>query len=162
MSDIQPQFASKSPKANGNPNRIVHKNLLTAKRILGCPLPPRMLSHLKALSRDYGFSVEIGDLPKSSMGSGTSLTPACFGLPGARDAKVFMSKQSIRCAIPLPIVSFSKPPFIPRKGSAGFVGYGDADPSNVSALVRGAEMRIAETRASSWSATKSMREPYEG
>jgi len=29
----------------------------------------------------------------------------------------------------------------------GFVGYGDANPSNVSALVRGAEMRVAETRA---------------
>jgi hypothetical protein len=31
--------------------------------------------------------------------------------------------------------------------SKGFVGYGDADPSNVSILVQGAEMRIAETRA---------------
>ncbi len=31
--------------------------------------------------------------------------------------------------------------------SKGFVGYGDADPSNVSPLVRGAEMRVAETRA---------------
>jgi hypothetical protein len=31
--------------------------------------------------------------------------------------------------------------------SKGFVGYGDADPSNTSSLVRGAEMRIAETRA---------------
>jgi hypothetical protein len=31
--------------------------------------------------------------------------------------------------------------------SKGFVGYGDASPSNVSPLVRGAEMRIAETRA---------------
>jgi len=31
--------------------------------------------------------------------------------------------------------------------SQGFVGYGDADPSNVSPLVRGAEMRVAETRA---------------
>jgi hypothetical protein len=29
----------------------------------------------------------------------------------------------------------------------GFVGYGDADASNVSPLVRGAEMRVAETRA---------------
>jgi hypothetical protein len=29
----------------------------------------------------------------------------------------------------------------------GFVGYGDADPSNVSPRVRGAEMRVAETRA---------------
>src|SRR6266404_2440962 len=29
----------------------------------------------------------------------------------------------------------------------GFVGYGDADPSNVSPQVHGAEMRVAETRA---------------
>ena len=36
---------------------------------------------------------------------------------------------------------FSKP------ASKGFVGYGDADPSNVSSLVHGAEMRVAETRA---------------
>jgi hypothetical protein len=34
-----------------------------------------------------------------------------------------------------------------RSSSRGFVGYGDADPSNVSPLVRGAEMRVAETRA---------------
>lgn len=33
------------------------------------------------------------------------------------------------------------------RGCKGFVGFGDADPSNVSALVQGAEMRIAETRA---------------
>jgi hypothetical protein len=31
--------------------------------------------------------------------------------------------------------------------SKGFVGFGDADPSNVSPLMRGAEMRVAETRA---------------
>ena len=31
--------------------------------------------------------------------------------------------------------------------SQGFEGYGDADPSNVSFLVQGAEMRVAETRA---------------
>jgi hypothetical protein len=31
--------------------------------------------------------------------------------------------------------------------STGFVGFGDADPSNTSPLVRGAEMRVAETRA---------------
>jgi hypothetical protein len=31
--------------------------------------------------------------------------------------------------------------------SCGFFGYGDADPSNVSSLVHGAEMRVAETRA---------------
>ena len=32
-------------------------------------------------------------------------------------------------------------------GSRGFVGFGDADPSNCSTLVHGAEMRVAETRA---------------
>src|SRR4030095_1539189 len=30
------------------------------------------------------------------------------------------------------------------KNCRGFVGYGDADPSNVSLLVKGAEMRVAE------------------
>jgi hypothetical protein len=34
-----------------------------------------------------------------------------------------------------------------KAGAKIFVGYGDADPSNVSQLVRGAEMRVAETRA---------------
>jgi hypothetical protein len=35
-----------------------------------------------------------------------------------------------------------------KSGSkSAFVGYGDADPSNTSSLVRGAEMRVAETRA---------------
>jgi hypothetical protein len=35
-----------------------------------------------------------------------------------------------------------------KKGrSKGFVGYGDADPSNVCSLLHGAEMRMAETRA---------------
>src|SRR5882724_11323811 len=33
------------------------------------------------------------------------------------------------------------------RDSKVFVGYGDADPSNVSTLVHGAEMRVAETRA---------------
>src|ERR1022692_5337404 len=33
------------------------------------------------------------------------------------------------------------------KTCRGFVGYGDADPANVSPLVHGAEMRVAETRA---------------
>jgi hypothetical protein len=35
----------------------------------------------------------------------------------------------------------------PYLRSKGFVGFGDADPSNVSSLVHGAEMRVAETRA---------------
>ena len=34
-----------------------------------------------------------------------------------------------------------------RPDATGFVGFGDADPTNVSTVVLGAEMRIAETRA---------------
>jgi hypothetical protein len=34
-----------------------------------------------------------------------------------------------------------------RPCTKGFTGYGDADPSNVSSFVQGAELRIAETRA---------------
>ncbi len=34
-----------------------------------------------------------------------------------------------------------------KNAKRGFVGYGDADPSNVSPSVHGAEMRVAETRA---------------
>src|SRR5205823_12362831 len=38
----------------------------------------------------------------------------------------------------------------------GFIGYGDADPSNVSPIVHGAEMRVAETRA----VNRSLRKAY--
>jgi hypothetical protein len=34
-----------------------------------------------------------------------------------------------------------------KNGAKKFVGYGDADPSNVSSVVNGSELRIAETRA---------------
>lgn len=34
-----------------------------------------------------------------------------------------------------------------NRSSKGFVGYGDANPSNISPVVRGATMRVAETRA---------------
>jgi hypothetical protein len=36
---------------------------------------------------------------------------------------------------------------VAKSATENFVGYGDADPSNVSFLVQGAEMRVAETRA---------------
>ena len=37
--------------------------------------------------------------------------------------------------------------FKSRGSRHGFVGFGDADPSNVSSLVHGSELRVAETRA---------------
>ncbi len=58
-----------------------------------------------------------------------------------------MLKLSIRCVIWLQIASSSRRRSSHTKALPVFVGYGDADPSNVSSLVRGAEMRVAETRA---------------
>src|SRR5437868_12785537 len=43
-----------------------------------------------------------------------------------------------------------------RGDHQGFVGYGDADPSNISAVVRGAELRTAETR----SVNRALRKAY--
>ena len=50
-------------------------------------------------------------------------------------------------AIPRPLGGCSEAAVFKTKACRGFVGYGDADPSNVSPLVHGAEMRVAETRA---------------
>jgi hypothetical protein len=50
------------------------------------------------------------------------------------------------CVLPDSHWMFKATVYTGRK-SKGFVGYGDADPSNVSSVVRGAEMRVAETRA---------------
>jgi hypothetical protein len=56
----------------------------------------------------------------------------------------------------LPVMAFCNPgtghwafkaTVLRSRACKGFVGYGDADPSNVSSLVHGAEMRVAETRA---------------
>jgi len=49
--------------------------------------------------------------------------------------------------MPQPAAGLSRPRCSKRRNARGFVGYGDADPTNVSTLVRGAEMRVAETRA---------------
>jgi len=53
----------------------------------------------------------------------------------------------IKCSDPLSNRWVFKAEVFKRQNCKGFVGYGDADPSNVSPLVRGAEMRVAETRA---------------
>ena len=62
----------------------------------------------------------------------------CFGLRTSLQLKVSDSSAS-RWVFKAIVYKSSR--------SKGFVGYGDADPSNVSPLVRGAELRVAETRA---------------
>ena len=62
----------------------------------------------------------------------------CAGIH-VRPAKEFCDPSSKRFAFEATVYK--------SQTSRGFSGYGDADPSNVSPLVRGAEMRVAETRA---------------
>ena len=82
-----------------------------------------------------------------STAAGTSPIPGCFGLPS--DVAVPASTAAPSCdpVIQRPLGGYSEPRFSSRRACKGFVGYGDADPSNVSPLVHGAEMRVAETRA---------------
>jgi hypothetical protein len=72
--------------------------------------------------------------------SGRDLKPATIGRGQAVEAVPELSDASgSRWAFRATVYK--------SKNCKGFVGYGDADPSNVSPLVRGAEMRVAETRA---------------
>jgi len=120
-------------------------NRRLARHIWG-RLSPALLASLQALTSTYGLSVGRGDI--ISLDGGWYITHA--GL-------LRLSSRRGCSGIHVEIVSnFCDPSnnrwtfkaTIFRAGrSEGFVGYGDADPSNVSALVHGAEMRVAETRA---------------
>jgi hypothetical protein len=113
---------------------------------LGENLPTRVVKSLKILSNDFHFSLSNGDL--QFVNNGWYVTH-----PGL----LRLARRRKCCGIHVEVVdSLSdsatsrfvlKAIVYPSKNSSGFVGYGDADPSNVSDLVRGAEMRIAETRA---------------
>ena len=70
-----------------------------------------------------------------------------FGLPNDAVVPESILVRSWHPAIPRPPGGYSEQRSSKPELVRGFVGYGDADPSNVSPLVHGAEMRVAETRA---------------
>jgi len=100
---------------------------------------------LKELTRKYAFSVASGDLQLLDgrwyvTHAGLlrlSVRRRCAGIRTSAIARLSDSAAS-RWVFKATVY---------KSGSKGFVGYGDADPSNVSSLVRGSELRIAETRA---------------
>ncbi len=104
------------------------------------------LASLTVFTEDYGFSVVAGDL---------LILEASWYVTHA--GLVRLAHRSGCAGIHVePVAEFSNMPksrwafkatVYKSRTCKGFVGYGDADPSNVSALVRGAEMRVAETRA---------------
>jgi hypothetical protein len=125
---------------------LIAKNLRFVKRFVAQDLPPALLEQLRELIRDFSLSVSCGDL---LLLSGSWYVTHIGLLRLARRKKCRgIHVEAVDSLCDSAANRFVlKATVYPSKSSAGFVGYGDADPSNVSAVVRGAEMRIAETRA---------------
>ena len=124
---------------------VFRANLNFAKKFCSV-LTPEQRSHLKVLSRDLGLRLVGGEL---------RLIDGNWYVANA--GLMRLAKQNRCCGIDVrPVVSFCdaaasrwafKATVYTARNCKGFVGYGDADPANVSSLVHGAEMRVAETRA---------------
>src|SRR5437667_2644896 len=125
---------------------LVRQNIKLAKSLWPGVLSPFSLSALKRLTREAGLALAAGEILWLNGGwyvtSGGLLRIAkenhCHGIHSRAMSK--LSDTTINRWI-------FKATVYKSPSSKGFVGYGDADPSNVSSLVQGAEMRIAETRA---------------
>jgi hypothetical protein len=108
-------------------------------------LPKAVSRRLEDLTSKYGFSVAAGDLQLLN-GVWYVTHAGLLRLSFRRDC------AGIRTAILRDLSDAAARRWIfkataYRSAHKGFVGYGDADPSNVSSLVKGAELRVAETRA---------------
>jgi len=101
---------------------------------------------LRTLSRDYGFCLEAGELQVINGNWYVTHTGLVRLARRKRCRGIHVEAVDSLCDSAASRFVL-KATVYPSKDSAGFVGYGDADPSNVSLMVRGAEMRIAETRA---------------
>ena len=125
---------------------LITENLRFAKRFISRALPPILLQQLRNLTRNYSLCVSCGDLLLLKGGWYVTQTGLlrlaarrrCRGIQ-VHPIPEFSDTRSARYVFKA--IVYTSP------SCRGFVGYGDADPSNVSELVRGAEMRVAETRA---------------
>ena len=126
-------------------NKIFLSNSKLARAAWGA-LPQGAIRTLRALTEEYGLIVSTGDL---------QFLEGRWYVTHSGLLRIARSKNC--CGIKSVLVSRLSNPAANRwifraivyksLQSRGFVGYGDADPSNTSPLVRGAEMRVAETRA---------------
>jgi hypothetical protein len=104
------------------------------------------LSRLREITKQHKFSIPAGDLTYLENGwyvthtglLGLARRNRCAGIH-VRPVSNFCNPSSQRWAFEATVYK--------SRTCRGFVGFGDADPSNVSPLVHGAEMRVAETRA---------------
>jgi len=121
------------------------RNLRWTRKLWG-DIGPLGWAGLRELTELYEFSVTMGDL--LYINGGWYVTHVGLVRLAHRKACAGMRVQPVPafCDIVASKWAFRATVFKSR-GCRGFVGYGDADPSNVSPLVHGAEMRVAETRA---------------
>src|SRR6266851_1588741 len=137
------QYRSARPLVHSN--KLTAVNLRLARKRWGA-LKPQSVQNLKTHSQEFGFSIIAGDLILLDNGWYVTHTglirlarrKRCAGID-VKPVAEFSSTTACRWAFRATVFKSAK--------CHGFVGYGDADPSNVSSLVRGAEMRVAETRA---------------
>jgi hypothetical protein len=125
---------------------LLRRNLVWARGILGSPLDASVEASLKRLTREFGFSVNSGDLHIIEHNWYVTHT-GLIGLARRKKCRGIHVESVNSLCDPASNRFVMKATVYPSKSSSGFVGYGDADPSNVSLLVHGAEMRVAETRA---------------
>ena len=110
------------------------------------PLPKAARQGLEELTSRYSLSVALGDV--QFIDGRWYVTHAGLLRLASRDRCSGIRVLRVReLCDPAASRWFFKATVYKSPRSRGFVGYGDADPSNVSSLVHGAEMRVAETRA---------------
>jgi hypothetical protein len=133
-------MAQRVTKRNFRPDRVM------AKRLWPGQLFRVQLECLKTLCCDYNFSVAAGDLLLLD-GRWYVTHSGLIRLSRRNNCSgIYVQPVSKLCDVPSSRWVFKAT--VHKAGAKrGFVGYGDANPSNVSPLVRGAEMRVAETRA---------------
>jgi len=127
-------------------NKRFRANLRLARRVWPGQIDIGKLNSLRTLSGNYQMSVAAGDL--QLLGGSWYVTHSGLIRLSERNRCSGIRVQALgRFCDPSSQRWVFKAIVYTTPRSKGFVGYGDADPSNVSSLVRGAEMRVAETRA---------------
>jgi hypothetical protein len=137
---------SRADADTGELGILVRQNIRLAKRWAAGQLGTVAISRLRDLTKTFGFSVGRGDF--HYLDGGWYITHAgLLRLAQRRRCAGVRVQQVCRFCDPVKGRWVFKATVYTSPRSKGFVGFGDADPSNVSALVHGAEMRVAETRA---------------
>jgi hypothetical protein len=128
-----------------NNRRLWHRNVTWARRSWG-EVSKASLEILAELTQTYCLSVKAGHL-QLMHGCWYVTHSGLIHLAARRRCSGIKTGIQERLCDPESNRWVFKAVVYKSPRSKGFVGYGDADPSNVSTLMHGAEMRIAETRA---------------